>query len=294
MQKLRRVGLETGALTDEELRYIDTEIIGAAWPALHAREIFETKALPNAGIRSIRHYTQTDMGGAVIDMNGEDISLDRTVLASADVKVPVIHKEFQINWRDLLAARHNNQPLDVTEGQNAARQVAEDENRLLLTGETAAFPALGVEGLSQATGRNTEASAGAWPANAITDINDAIAELETDGYTSGPYVLISRVDWIRKLNAEIGTTGNTYLSFLKSNGIIDGVIADDSLYAAADATTIALVVVPGRDNFELVVGQDMTTWEYGLQNMNKLFRVYEVLTPHVKRPTSICEITGLS
>jgi uncharacterized linocin/CFP29 family protein len=293
MQKLRRVGLETGNLTDEELRFIDTEIIGAAWPVLHAREIFEKKILPNAGIRSIRHYTQTDMGGAVIDMNGEDVSLDRTVLAAGDVMIPVIHKEFSINWRDILAARHNNQPLDVTEGQNAARQVAEDENRLLLSGETTAFPALGIEGLCSATGNLAEAG-GAWPANAIADCNDGIAELEAVGFSGGPYVLIGRVDLIRKLYQEIGTTGDTYLSFLKNNGIIDGVIADDGLFGAADVTTSALIVVPGRNNFELVVGQDLTTWEYQLQNMNKLFRVYEVVTPHIKRPESICELTGVS
>lgn len=38
----------------------------------------------------------------------------------------------------------------------------------------------------------------------------------------------------------------------------------------------------------------MTTWEYLLGNMNRKFKVYEVLAPHVKRPTSICEVTGLT
>jgi uncharacterized linocin/CFP29 family protein len=294
MQKLRRVGLETGQLTDEEMRFIDGEIIEAAHPVLHAREIFETKVLPNAGLRTLRHYTQTDMGQAIITMDGENISLDRTQLTAGDVKIPVISKDFSINWRDILAARHNNQPLDIVEGRNAARQVAEEENKLLFTGEYTGWPALGIEGLATATGRNTEASAGAWPANALTDINDAIAELEADGFTSGPYVLLGRVEWIRRLNQGISSTEITYKSFLLNNGIIDGVIADDNIYTSAGLTTSALVVQPGRDNFELAVGQDLTTWEYQLQNMNKLFRVFEVLAPHVKRPESICEITGLT
>jgi len=292
MQKLRHVGLETGNLTDEELRFIDTEIIGAAWPVLHARQIYETKTLPNAGIRSLRKYVQTDMSGAVVDMDGEDISLDRTVLTAADIQIPVLHKEFTINWRDILAARHNNQPLDVSEGQNAGRQVAEEENFMLFTGETTAHPLLGLKGLSTATGRNT-AAGGAWPANAVANVNAGIAELETDNF-NGPYILCARVAQIRKLQTEIGTTGMTYLQFMLSNGILDGVIADDSIYTTADATTSALVVQPGRENFELVLGQDVTTWEYGLQNMNKLFRVYEVATPNIKRAESICELTGLS
>lgn len=105
---------------------------------------------------------------------------------------------------------------------------------------------MGIQGLSTVTGRNTEASAGAWPANAITDVNDAIAELEADGFTSGPYVLVGRVDWIRKLDQAISNTDITYRSFLLKNDIIQGVIADDSLYASAGGTDSALVVQPGR------------------------------------------------
>jgi uncharacterized linocin/CFP29 family protein len=294
MQKLRRVGLETGQLTDEELRFIDTEIIGAAWPQLHAREIFETKVLPNAGLRTLRHYTQTDMGQAVITMDGEDISLDRTQLTANDVKIPVTSKDFTINWRDILAARHNNQPLDIVEGRNAARQVAEEENKLLFTGEYTGWPALAIEGLMTATGRNTQASAGAWPANVVADVNAGIAKLEEDGFTSGPYVLLCRVAAARKLDAALASTEITYRKFLLENDIIQAVISDDSIYGADGSTDHGAVVCPGRDNFEVAIGQDITTWEYQLQNMNKLFRVFEVLAPHVKRPTSICELTGLS
>lgn len=293
MQKLSRVGRDTGQLTDEELRFIDTEIIGAAWAALRAREIFEVKQLPNAGLRSLRHYTETDMGQALLTMDGETLSVDQSSLTSADVKIPVISKDFIINWRDLEAARHNGVPLDVAQGRNAARQVAEEENKLLLTGEYTGWNALGIKGLNTATNRNTQAG-GAWPANAVANINAAIAKLEEDGFTKGPYVLIGRVAQIRTLDGAIASTGLTYRSFLLQNKILDAIIADDSLYTSAAATTSAVVVVPGRDNFELVVGQDITTFEYGLQNMNRLFRVYEVVAPHIKRDTSICELTGLS
>ena len=294
MNKLRRVGLETGQLTDEELRTIDGEIIEAAHPALHAREIFETESLPNAGIRSVRSFTQTDMGPAIITMDGETLSIDQTNLASADIKVPVISKDFSLNWRDILAARHNNMPLDLDEGRNAARQVAEEENKLLFTGEYTGWPAYGIEGLMTATGRNTQASAGAWPANVVTDTNAGIAKLEEDGHTSGPYVLICRVAAARKLDAAVSNTEITYRQFLLKNGILDGILADDSIYGADGTTDHAAIVSPGRANFSLKIGQDITTWETQLQNMNKLMRVYEVVAPKIKRPTSICELTGLT
>jgi uncharacterized linocin/CFP29 family protein len=295
MQKLRHVGLETGQLTDEELRQIDTEIITSVYPALKAREIFAIKELPNAGIRELRHYTATDMGQAIITMNGEEMSDDRTELASSDIKVPVISKTFTLNWRDVLAARHNNMPLDLFEGKNAARQVAEEENKLCISGEYSGWRALGILGLASATLRNTEASAGAWPTNAVTDINDAIAELETDGFTSGPYVLIARSDAVRKLHAAYSTTGMTYYNFLLENKILNAIYSDDSLYVANDGgTDSALVVVPGAENFELAIAQDIIVHNAVLPNMNQFFKVYEVVVPHVKRDTSICEITGLT
>jgi len=294
MKTLSKVGLETGELTDEELIFIDTAIVEAARPALRAREVFEIEPLPNAGIRTVRKYAETDMSQAFISMDGDTITLDRTALSATDVSVPVISKDFEVNWRDIIASRYGGMSLDVEMGRNAARQVAEEENKLCMTGEYTGWRALGIEGLATATNRNTEASAGAWPANTITDINDAIAELEADGFTSGPYVLIGRVDWIRKLDAAVANTTQTYKSFLLQNGILSAVYADDSLYASDGGTDNAIVCVPGKENFSLQVGQDITTYRYPKETMNTLFRVYEVATPVIKRPTSICEITGLT
>ncbi len=49
----------------------------------------------------------------------------------------------------------------------AAKQVAIDEDKLLITGRYTGFRALGVEGLATATGRNTSAG-GDWSANTFT------------------------------------------------------------------------------------------------------------------------------
>ena len=49
-------------------------------------------------------------------------------------------------------------PIDTQDAENAARQVAVDEDKLLITGEYTGFRALGVEGLATATGRNSVVS----------------------------------------------------------------------------------------------------------------------------------------
>ncbi|MDH5441471.1 MAG: family 1 encapsulin nanocompartment shell protein [Candidatus Bathyarchaeota archaeon] len=292
MRTLRKVGLETGSLTDEEIRYIDTRVVEAARPALVARQVFSAFRLPNAGFKTWRGYKLTDMGQATIDMEGQTGALDRVELAAFDVKVPVISKGFILYWRDVIASRTGGIPLETTHIENAARQVAEEEDKLLLTGEYTGWRALGIEGLATATNRNTKASAGAWPDNSITDINAAIGELETDGHF-GPYALIVRASWHRKLWSLISNTGMMYIEKIREI-CRGGVYVSDSLYASGGGTDSALIVEPGPENFELGIGQDITTFMQQDENMNTVGKVYEVVAPRIKRPTSICEITGLT
>ena len=73
-----------------------------------------------------------------------------------------------------------------------------------------------------------------------------------------------------------------------------GIFVSDSLYASDGGVDSALVVEPGQENFEMAIGQDMTTFNQQDEDMNILGKVYEVVAPRIKRPTSICEITGLT
>ena len=197
MLPLRRVGMDTGRLTDEEAIYIDERVVETVRPLLVARRLFPVFTLPNAGIMTVRGYKRSDMSAAKISLYGQPGNKDRTEKTPFNITVPVIEKEFDISWRDVEAARGVGLPIDTQEAENAARQVAEDEDLLLITGEHTGFKALGVEGLATATGRNTTAG-GDWSANAFTYVNNAIGELETDGHY-GPYALLIRPSWWRQI-----------------------------------------------------------------------------------------------
>jgi uncharacterized linocin/CFP29 family protein len=297
MQRLSRVGKDTAQLTDEELRYIDTRVVETVRPLLIGRRLFPVFTLPHAGFTTVRGYKETDMTKARISLHGQGKNKDRIELASFDVIVPVLHKEFTLFWRDVLASRGGGLPLETRTIENAARKVAEDEDHLLITGENSAgtmpaFPALGIEGLATATGRNTKASAGAWGANALTDLSAAIGELETDGHM-GPYAAILRASWAAKLRALVANTAVKYIDVIAPL-FTAGVHVSDSLCTSAGATTIALVVEPSQENFEMVVGQDLATFTQQDDDMNLQGKVFEVLAPRIKRPTSVCEITGLT
>jgi uncharacterized linocin/CFP29 family protein len=286
-----------GRLAQEESLYIDTRVVETAKPLLVGRKIFPVFTLPHAGFMTVRGYKRTNMSAARISLYGETGAKDRTEKAQFDITVPVIDKEFEVMWRELEASRSSGMPLDLQDAENAARKVAEDEDKLLITGEYTGFRALGVEGLATATGRNTKASAGAWPANALTDLSAAIGELETDGHM-GPYACVLRAAWAAKLRALVANTAVKWIEVIKdlfTAGIGgNGVYVSDSLFTSAGLTTIALVLEPSQENFELVTARDLEVKKQEDVRGNLKCVVREVVAPRIKRPTSICELTGLT
>jgi len=298
LNRLSRIGLEIGGLTDEEIKFLDTKIITTMKPTLVGRQLFDTMNLGNVGNRTWRAYTQTDMSQAEISMEGLDQSLDRVILANADVKVPILSKSVMLFWRDLISSRNGGIPLDTINIENAARQIAEEEDKLLLTGQYTGWMALAIEGLATATGRQTQATAGTWGtiANIYTDVSAAIAKLEANGHY-GPYAMILRSALNARLRQLATNTDQlvreSILQMLSAGGQ-GKVFVSDSLYSSAGAITSVLVVEPGPDNFVMGIAQDITTNRWQDKDMNTVLKIYEAITPRVKRATSICELTGVS
>lgn len=284
--------MDTGRLTNEEILYIDDRVVETVKPLLVGRRLFPVFTLPNAGFMTVRGYKRTDMSAARISLHGQPGSEDRTEKTAFDITVPVIDKEFDILWRELDASRANGMPLDLQDAENAARKVAEDEDKLLISGEYTGFRALGVEGLATATGRNTKASAGAWPANSLTDLSAAIGELEADGHI-GPFAAILRSSWAAKLRALVSNTAVKWIEVVRDL-FAAGIYVSDSLYTSAGLTTTGLIVEPSQENFELVVGKDLEVRKQEDVHGNMHCVVREVVAPRIKRPTSVCELTGLT
>lgn len=293
MRSLRSIGLATNMLTDEEINYIDTKIVETVRPILIGRSLFPVTPLGHAGYRLVTFYTQGDMSAAVVDMEGQQESLDQAPLAPHEVKVPVLHKETMLFWRDLEMKRAQGTPLDVAQAKNAARQVAEEEDLLLLTGHGSGQNFLGVEGLATATGRN-EVNGGDWSATFITEISAAITALEDDGHY-GPYKLIMPPIFRQQLRAR--ESGVDKWNFQLAGELVGGVenlLVSPNLKAADGAADSVLLVEPGEDNFDLLVGEDMHTINHVERNKNIWLQVREVVAPRIRRPTAICEINTLT
>lgn len=293
MQSMRRIGLATGVLTDDEIEYIETAIVKTVRPMLIGRQIMPIKPLAHAGFQQYTFYDETDMSQALIDMTGEEEAQDQVALSEHNVAVPIIHKEYTLHWRDVLARRETGTDLNTQHAENAARQVAEEEDKLILSGEYTGWNAMGLEGLATATGRNTTAG-GDWSANMLTYTAAAKAALRTDGYY-GPYRLIVRASWYAQAEALITNTEKWYFQALgELIGGVENILISDNLYAADGGTDSALLVDVQPGNFDLVVGSDITNHMAQRPNMNYFGRVWEAVVPVIKRAEAICEITSLT
>jgi uncharacterized linocin/CFP29 family protein len=297
MQSLRRVGMDAARLTDEEVMYVEDKLVESVQPTLVGRKLFPVEYVPNAGLLTVRGYRRTDMSQARISLHGDGGSYDRSNKTPFDVTVPVIDKKFKIGWRDLEASRYAGQPLDLQDAVNAARQCAEEEDKLLISGEYTGWKALGIEGLATATSRNSQASAGAWPGYALQDLSAGIAKLEASGHTNkSMYACVLRSTWAAKLRQLITNSDRKYIDVIQGENPLfpAGIYVSDNLFTSAGLTTSALVLELGKENFEMILERDLTVYQLGDEDMNLLCKAYEVLTPRIKRPTSICEVTGLT
>jgi len=295
MKPLINVGRDEGILTIEEVELVEAQIIEAIHPILKARTIFPVKKLGDAGIMWYKFYEETDMAQASISMYGDNQNDDVPIYNDAETKIPVISKSFHLRWRDILASRRQGLGLDIQAPNNAARQVAEEEDLLALTGEHTGWPALGIEGLSTAFGRNTQASGGAWPAFAYADINNALATLEQDSFSDLKYGLLAPPAMLRDLDQLIANTGITYRQSLLNNKIVDTIIASDNVAAADNGVDSALVVVLDDPmNFVLLEGMPPTVGWWTYKDGDMYGYVRECVAPVIYRPESICEITGVT
>ena len=295
MNSMPNVGRDaTGILTREEVKYIETRIIEAVHEHLIGRDIFPVVNLSDAGWKFYKYYEQSDMGQATLSMEGLAQSDDFPIFPYSEVDIPIISKTFMLQWRDVLASRHQGEDLLAQVPRNAARQIAEEEDKLLLMGEYPGWRALGIEGLMTATG-NLGAAGGVWPTNAVANINTARAALEGAGFIGQEGVLIGPPSLIKCLDAQIGNTEITYRKFLLQNDLVTAIYESRNVFSSAvgDETSVMLVI-PGRDNFWMVQAQPPRVHWWEDKAGNHYGTVREAVAPVIARAESIYEISGLS
>lgn len=283
---------DVGILTEEEILYVEQKVVETVRYELQGRKIFPVRSVPDA--KFFRFYDEEDPSAASITMDGKAQSDDFPEKTAHDLKWPVISKEFLLNWRDIDISRRQGPSILDDSIRTATRMVAQTEDRLLISGETTGWPALGIEGLFTATGRFSQASAGNWPANAIHDTNDARAHLQGHGFVGLEPILIGPPALIKCLDGPVANTGLTYRSFLLNNRLVSGIIETPNAFAADGGVDSVLYVIPGEGNFWAMQGVPLGVhlWADKAQNIHGTVR--ETITPVIGRPSALAEINTIT
>ena len=291
MRSIGNVGRDE-MLTQFQIQYVEDKIVEAMGELMVGRKIYAPRSIP-VGKKVYTYYKEEDMSQAVITMGGNTQAGDVTMYEDHNVRVPAISKDMFIQWRDIAASREDQPNLLDRYARNAAKQIAEEEDILMITGEYTGWGAYNIQGLATATAR-LPVVGGAWPTNAQANINTGRAALEAAGFYDEP-ILIGTPTIIKYLDTFVAGTATTYRqAFLAEDGILSDIMETTSLYTAAGLQTNALLVVPDPDYLYYVEGQPpTTTWWYD-KDGNAHGKVREVRAPVIAHETCICEITAIT
>lgn len=151
---------------------------------------------PGNGIGStvLQYQDVSDMGPAQTSMDGLTRSNnERVIFTSKFLPLPIIHKDFQINERELIISRKMGDPLDVTQAALASRNVAELAEDTLFNGNGSySFGGGTIFGYTDFPQRNAVTLTGEWDGLTGEQILKDVLNMKqasVDANHFGPYIL---------------------------------------------------------------------------------------------------------
>ncbi len=277
--------LRTNALLrHEEWLEIDRAVIDTARMRLNGIADLRQYGLvqPLGGLGTILSaYEQLgDMTDANVDMSGVTPGEeDRVDYAQISVPVPIIHKDFRLNIRQLEASRRLGDGLDTTQAQVATRKVVEKLENLLFNGSTLVVNGNAIYGYTTHPARNIYAAAGDFGtiSNILPTVNGMVAAAESD-FFYGPFGLYVAGPQYAEMRAVYtdGSGQSAMARCLESIPSLRFIKPADAL-AAGSLTLVQLT----RDVVDLAVAQDIVPVEW--ETMGGLVQNFKALCAMVPR-----------
>lgn len=305
-QMLKAAALEGKALTAAALRTADT-LRKDEWKVFDDALVKEgvirlvgvadlismglVKPVANALGKTVFGYEQvTDMGPATTSLDGlsrTDNDVQEFLLNQ--LPLPITHKDFFINLRQLAASRERGEALDTTQVGTAGRVVSEQLEKMLFQGGRI-FGGLPIYGYMTHPNRNSSGfgTGGDWGQSGKTgpqilaDLLTMLTALKADRFY-GPYMVYVPADADVRLNEDYVPTGGTNSTGtirqrLESvNGILGVKVADQL------PSSNVIVVQMTSDVTSWVQGESLQTiqWdEYGGFQIN--FKAFAIGVPLIR------------
>jgi uncharacterized linocin/CFP29 family protein len=243
--------------------------------------------LPNGMAHTVLQYQiLSDITDATVSMKPTRRSeVDRPDFDTATLPLPLVHKDFDYDARDLMASRLGNQALDTTTGMLAMRKVAELLEKMLIGTVTPfkhgggtvygylTLPERAIATIVVPDGTN---------GNAVVNSLLGLRQLLIDDNHMGPYVLYLNRQWSEFLDSDFSTAKGDLTLRQRITAVED--IEDVTVLDYLPTTDWhALLVEMKAENARLIVGMEPTIvqWE-SLAGYMRHFKCIAEIVPHVR------------
>lgn len=258
-----------------------------------ARQIIGVRPLnAGVGLQQWTYDTLTEVSDAQITYAFTETGEDVADFGRSHVPIPVIHKEFRIGYRDIVAAQRGGYPLQASTADSAAYKVMLQENAMLLNGYSADGSTYDIKGLYQGAGNSESTSKDFGTAgNAMAKVQLAITELIADDIY-GPYNLVLNPTQFMELAVSVLGSGAGDREINMVRELLEG----GQIYSTPFQTvgTGMLLAQPGSGFFEAVMPVDMTVRTETLQkSRDEWGQVYECIVPVIYDADAICKLTAI-
>lgn len=264
-------------LSEPEWAALDQMVVNVARRLVVGRRLLPLFGPLGPGLEVIPVNQVYGLSAGQVDMTG---SQDDAVAVDARLylRLPMLHKDFVLYWRDLEQGRRLGIPQDFSQAAAAAAFVAESEDHLVFHGdETDKVP-----GLLTVPGRHTlPVSDWSVPGSGFDDTVRALSHLTAAGFYPPYAVVVGPVGYARwhRLYGASGVLEVEQIRKLSEAGVfVSPLMPADTM----------LVTAVGEENADLAVGVDLSVAFLETAQMNHHFRTFEILVPRVKRPGAIC------
>lgn len=270
-------------------------VITAARKVSIARDLVSVRGnLGGIGVQQWTYSKQGEMSDAQLSWNFEQTGEDQISLSRESTRIPVLHKEFKLDYRDMAAAALNNYPITMKNISAASYKTMYLENTVILDGYnpkgTSTASDYEVKGLYQSAGNQVTSSSdfGTY-GNATAAVMDAI-ELFLDDEVYGPFNLVLNNLQAMELNmSQHGSYPNPEKPIVQE--LLGGRIISTPFMPKGKG-----MIIPIKDAMqaEMLITQDFSIHtEIESKSRDLWGQVYECMTLAVYEPDCICRLTTI-
>ncbi|MEB3206041.1 MAG: family 1 encapsulin nanocompartment shell protein [Vampirovibrionales bacterium] len=270
----------------EQWQEIDNMVIDVVRRQLVGRRLLHLFGPLGAGVQSITLDHFESAGPGTLDLLGEADGQPIQSVSRQVLQLPLIYRDFVLNWRDLEASRKLDMPLDLSAAAAAASSCARAEDELIFLGYRNKAQYISYPGLLTVEGRlRLQHTDWESPGGVFNDVIRATENLASGGFYA-PYAMVASPKLYAKIHRYVGGSGVMEIDNIRQ------IVTQGVYFSSVIPENQILIASTGVQNADLAIGQDFKTAYLGAQNMNHPFRVFESVVLRIKRPGSVCVIEG--